>query len=260
MKHYTTIQDKLNFETYNSKEAVNDYDFAISEGLQAPEEYILIFLKDKIVGKKILDIGIGAGRTTHFFANLELDYTGIDYSPAMIENAKKRFPNVKKLFTCDARNMELFQNESFDFVFFSFNGIDSVNHSDRILILKEIKRVLKPDSYFAFSSHNKLYYKKKFKFIYPRKNPRFFFKNLQGLTRFLNNKRKEIHTSDYSIVNDSGQNYKLLTYYITMDKQIEQLKNLDFSDDFFCVNRSGKLILTQENSKDSIWIYYCVKK
>ena len=43
--------------------------------------------------------------------------------------------------------------EQFAAVFFSYNGIDSVNQRDRNVILKEIRRVLRDDGVFVFSSH-----------------------------------------------------------------------------------------------------------
>jgi len=52
----------------------------------------------------------------------------------------------------------------------------------------------------------------------------------------------------------------LLTYYITMEKQIQQLVELGFNSKILCVNRSGELIVNNEMSKKSVWIYYCVQK
>jgi ubiquinone/menaquinone biosynthesis C-methylase UbiE len=54
----------------------------------------------------------------------------------------------------DARSMIQFADNSFDFILFSFNGIDCVPHSDRLQILQEICRVGKPGCHFFFSSHN----------------------------------------------------------------------------------------------------------
>jgi ubiquinone/menaquinone biosynthesis C-methylase UbiE len=50
--------------------------------------------------------------------------------------------------------MPAFENETFDFVMFSFNGLDYLSHSDRLLALGEIRRVLKPAGLLLFSSHN----------------------------------------------------------------------------------------------------------
>ena len=47
--------------------------------------------------KKIIDIGCGPGNSTQILAQKwpEADIIGVDISPAMIEKAKKSFPNQK---------------------------------------------------------------------------------------------------------------------------------------------------------------------
>ena len=51
--------------------------------------------------------------------------------------------------------MNEFKDEEFDYIIFSFNGLDSINHEDRLKGLREIYRVLKQDCLFVFSSHNR---------------------------------------------------------------------------------------------------------
>ncbi len=50
--------------------------------------------------------------------------------------------------------MDGLKDNSFDFVLFSFNGMDSFSHKDRIAALGEIRRVLRNDGIFYFLSHN----------------------------------------------------------------------------------------------------------
>lgn len=50
----------------------------------------------------------------------------------------------------DARDLSTFSDQSFDLVWFSFNGIDYVNHIDRLTILQEIYRVTKPGAILYF--------------------------------------------------------------------------------------------------------------
>ncbi|ELP52058.1 methyltransferase type 11 domain protein [Microcystis aeruginosa TAIHU98] len=54
----------------------------------------------------------------------------------------------------DARNLEQFADNYFDFILFSFNDIDYISHADRFLVLEEISRIGKAGGYFCFSSHN----------------------------------------------------------------------------------------------------------
>ena len=113
---------------YESKDFVGHY---ISElELQPPEAEILQELRNELPNLKMLDIGVGAGRTTQHFAGLAKEYIGIDYSSTMIEACRKKFPQYR-LEVADARNLSIFDDAYFDFILFSFNGIDAVEHEDR---------------------------------------------------------------------------------------------------------------------------------
>ena len=100
----------------------------------------------------ILDIGVGGGRTVPLLAPRALSYVGIDFVPALVEAARTRFPTTD-IRVGDARKLE-FADEQFDLVFFSINGLDSIGHGDRAKALAEIRRVLRPDGEFVFSTHN----------------------------------------------------------------------------------------------------------
>jgi ubiquinone/menaquinone biosynthesis C-methylase UbiE len=90
--------------------------------------------------KRVLDLGVGGGRTTHSLAPHASLYIGIDYSRAMIEICQDRFPH-HQFEPGDARDLSRFPAGWFDFVLFSYNGIDFVDHADRLQVLKEIARV-----------------------------------------------------------------------------------------------------------------------
>ena len=140
----------MNRKKYESKNVVSSY---IKMTLQNPEVMILVEHRESIVGKHILDIGCGSGRTTAILKNLSSGYIGIDYSVTMIESCRERFNDVS-FAVSDVRKMSEFRDEEFDFIMFSFNGLDSINHDDRLKGLREIRRVLKQNGLFVFSSHN----------------------------------------------------------------------------------------------------------
>ncbi len=81
-----------NEETYEKANVVAG--FQKSE-LQPPEKTILEMMQDKLGNMKMLDIGVGAGRTTVHFAPLVQEYVGIDYSENMIKACKSSFPNKR---------------------------------------------------------------------------------------------------------------------------------------------------------------------
>jgi ubiquinone/menaquinone biosynthesis C-methylase UbiE len=58
--------------------------------LQSLEKAILDTLKDQLPQMKMLDIGVGGGRTTLHFAQAAEEYWAIDYSDEMIAACRKK--------------------------------------------------------------------------------------------------------------------------------------------------------------------------
>ncbi len=101
----------------------------------------------------VLDIGCGCGRTTVAFNQRGFNVTGVDISENMIREAKRLSPDIDYRIM-DACKLE-FDDSTFDFVFFSFNGIDEIfPYEKRIDVYKEVFRVLRPGGIFIFSCHN----------------------------------------------------------------------------------------------------------
>lgn len=122
----------------------DDYDknavsFAISRDKMWPE---LKFLFDSAKGnEKVLDVGCGSGRFFNYLK--DTDYTGIDFSKNLINEAKKRFPN-EKFIVGDALSLP-FKDNSFDKVY-SIAVLHQIPKEEyRFKALNEIKRVLKKD-------------------------------------------------------------------------------------------------------------------
>ncbi len=134
----------------------------------------------------------------------------------------------------DARDLSLLKNGTFDFILFTCNGIDYVNHEDRMKMLSEIHRVAKGGGYFSFSTHNLNYGQHIFNFRFSR-HPLMLLEELQRilLSRWFNRtiykqlRRKE---GKYLIINDGALGFALQTYFIAPDEQIRQLLNVGFKD------------------------------
>lgn len=137
---------------YNHEKISKDY--ARRDYLDKAEQQIIEELKNVLPKLNMLDMGVGGGRTTGYFLALVNSYIGADYAPNMIAECKKKFKNKKVFEVLDVRNMSKFSDNMFDFILFSYNGIDSFGLKDRETALKEIKRVLKNGGYYSFSSHN----------------------------------------------------------------------------------------------------------
>jgi SAM-dependent methyltransferase len=102
----------------------------------------------------VLDIGVGAGRTTGLLARRVRRYVGIDYSAEMVDRCRRRFPSMD-IRRADARDLSAFTDGEFAAVLFSYNGIDYLYpDAARHQCLTEIQRVLAPGGKFVFSCHN----------------------------------------------------------------------------------------------------------
>jgi trans-aconitate methyltransferase len=82
---------EANLAICRDSRVVDDCRRAISWGLTVPEKYCLD-LVPLSRRRSIVDIGIGAGRTTGPLSEMFEQYVGIDYSPEMIQAAKSGFP------------------------------------------------------------------------------------------------------------------------------------------------------------------------
>jgi len=132
-------------------------DFTKEVGLWESEKYV--FQKYLKTTDQILDLGCGTGRTT--FPLYQLGYEniiGVDLTPEMINEANalnQHFKTDIDFSVGDAMDLK-FEEDVFDSVIFSFNGIMSIpKHENRMKAFKDIGRVLKQNGNFIFTTHDR---------------------------------------------------------------------------------------------------------
>jgi len=108
---------------------------------------------------RILDLGCGAGRTTIGLYKLGYHLVeGLDLSEAMIVQARRISKELNYNITFrvgDAACLD-YEDGTFGAAVFSFNGIMQIpGRKNRIKVLKEINRILKPEGYFFFTTHDR---------------------------------------------------------------------------------------------------------
>ena len=249
--------DLINRTVYENKDVVATY--RLAHDLQEAEKAILHVLKDQLQDFSMLDIGVGAGRTTVHFLPLVKKYVGIDYSVNMIKACQERFGNsaLQRSFqVCDVRFMSLFEDHSFDFVLFSFNGVDYMDHVGRIKAFEEIRRVGRPRGTFCFSTHNFYYLENMLKVGFC-KNPINFFRLIKRqihVKAVLNNAE-----TTHVILNDGGEDFRVQTYYIKPSAQMSILNGVGFRDiRVFCETNGNEIknTSTLDQLKENRWFYY----
>jgi SAM-dependent methyltransferase len=252
------IVDEINRRAYTSKPLLSWYQN--QDAIQPAENAILKKISPEIKNKRLLDIGIGGGRTTNFLLPLSKDYVGIDYAPDLIEAAQRKYPEAEILCR-DARDLTSFESATFDFALASHNGLDYMGHEDRIKVLAEISRILKPAGLFMFSTHNRDHrYFDQLPWQQRLSLDLNYLKNcahsLFYLPKHLSLKRHAVHRDEYAVINDNAHGYSLLTYYISIEKQVAQLQSIGFGE-AEAYDAEGKV---RESDTTSPWMYYLTRK
>jgi SAM-dependent methyltransferase len=213
---------------------------------------------------KMLDLGIGGGRSTIHFAPLVEAYVGTDFSPTMVEACVSRLAgsavmkNVSALQVADVRDLPESWLGQFDFVFFSFNGIDEVGHEDRLLALRQIRRVLKDDGVFFFSSHNLNSVDRLFAFERRRRPDRVARSAFRWvMLRSVNPRLRTLRTlRSWPLLHDYHFDYSKTTYYVHPEEQAKQLDRAGFSHPRVFVGATEYDRRTLDETPTDTWLYY----
>lgn len=247
----------INIKTFNNPKESFEYDVDNIDYLQKSEKIILCAIMPYINNRSILDIAIGGGRTTKHLLKISDNYIGTELAPNLLQKAKKKFPDIN-IIKNDYRDLSQFNTSQFNFIFLSYNGLDYVNHQERLLVLREIKRILKPHGYFVFSSHTQRQKMAPFRFKFKRNLIKMVKHNTVSLRNYLRLKNYQEFHYHYSYTNNSGHRYGLLTYGISCSNQITQLREIGFHNFIYCIDNYGNVLKNDKHSDNCSWIYYCV--
>ncbi len=136
----------------------------------------------------ILDLACGYGRVSLPLAKAGyVAITGIDFSPNLIREARKRARALKVKIIFDVGTMTSlpYENESFDRVFCLWNSFNLLmKRHDQLKALKEVRRVLKSrgKAFFVLYDGDNLDIQKKIKDGSMKREAPFLESTLQGIT------------------------------------------------------------------------------
>jgi SAM-dependent methyltransferase len=233
--------------------------------LTPPERVFLDRIGTRWGSLDMLDIGVGAGRTAYTFGAICRRYVGIDYVPRMVELSRER---VAESGRCrfdigDARDLSKFRDGEFDVVLFSFNGIDTLEHDDRIRVLQEARRVLRPGGTFFFSAHSLNVFP--FRLTWPEVSWRHPFRVVRfyggAIKRWMRlrlaNRAVDpaaVRKRGWTMLVDDAHDFEMAIYYATPDEQLRQLRAAGFTVEAV-LDLSGRPLADPAASRDH-WLHY----
>lgn len=233
------------------------------EGLDAQEIVTLLKYQSHVVGRDVLDIGVGSGRTAKVLAVLARCYVAIDYSPLVVAEARRAMPHLQ-VHLEDMRDLQRWGDGTLDFVFGPNNVIDAVSHEDRLKTLAEARRVLRAGGLLVFSSHNRCYF-------HAQAGPRLRLSRnpltlVLQVVRYLRTLRLHLRMrpmrrfeEDYALLDDCGPDHALLHYYVDRTAQERQLRSAGF-DLVEVLDRDGATVPVGEMAPDSSALMYVARK
>ena len=267
------MRDRLGTNRYYGDPAVVEY-YGRLDGLLPGEQALLTKLKPDLSRFRMLDVGVGAGRTTPYFAPFVREYAGADISPRMIDLCRSRFADRgwkhARWVVADVQNMTEFDDDCFDFVLFSFNGLDSVGgHEERRSALLEVRRVSAQGGVFALSSHNLrsvsewLSFRVKVGDVLrsPRRTRSVIGLPLDLLRvatlRAANPRLSELAASNRAILTDTRhRTRRVRNYYIRPDEQLRELQSAGFHNPRVLTSSGEELRGDAVGDVGERWVHY----
>ena len=229
-----------------------------------PPEVMLLVRHRPLFERRVLELGVGAGRVSGYLVDLAQSFLGIDISPRMVEYCRARYP-AGTFEVRDLRHLDSFEAGSFDLVFAGYNLLDVLDDAERRRTLRELNRILASDGVLAMSTHNRAAIPS----IPPpghidraRDPLRTAYRAVVAALSIYNHRRLarlERDEERYAIVNDPAHGYRLLHYYIDRDEQERQLSEEDF-ELLECLDEDGHVVPAGEPAASSSELHYLARR
>ena len=236
-----------------------------NEPLSPPEVMIFMRHREAFENGRVLDLGVGSGRTTRYLAPFCADYLGTDLSPQMLAHARRNHSQVR-FREADLRALADLREPEFDFILIAYNTIDVLDHDDRLAFLSEVRRCLNPNGLFVFSTHNRSWRLCGQAPKLPALNsvsglPRYLYNSARTMRAYLNH-RQLAHLQraekEYAVVTGS-YNRTGLVYCIDREAQVRQLRKSGF-EPVGIYDIEGRLLDDTDIAADSYNLHFVCKR
>jgi SAM-dependent methyltransferase len=233
------------------------------EPIQIAEMMIALKYSADFFGKRVLDLGVGTGRTTRLLLPFCAEYVGIDLSDVMLKVARRQFPTAQ-LSVLDIREIGTFGPSRFDFVLGPHCILDAVSHSERVKMLADLHTIVAPGGLLVFSSHNRRYRRAglgpQFEFS---RNPvtqlGLAFEFVGNIFRRQRTKQFQVFEKEYAIINDRGCKWRSLHYYIDRATEQRQLAQAGF-DLLSVYDEPGRVLGPNDDDSANAMLYYVARR
>ncbi|MCX5848711.1 MAG: class I SAM-dependent methyltransferase [Deltaproteobacteria bacterium] len=115
------------------------------------EGAIKSFIKEIKPGEKVLDFGCGTGRILEYDLFLNADYYGVDISPEMIKNARRKWENRPHVnFYCYNGISLPFKHKTFNYIITTWVFQHIVEDNKLKELIAELAKLLRPNGALLF--------------------------------------------------------------------------------------------------------------
>jgi SAM-dependent methyltransferase len=230
--------------------------------LRPVEVLLLIRYRDDLSGR-VLELGCGAGRITGYLVQIAQEAYGLDLSPRMVAECRRRYPTGTFLES-DLRDLSTFESGSLDAVVAGYNVLDVLDDAERHGALREVARVLRTGGLLIMSSHNRGYLPEVRRPTQLRtSDPLRFAVDLIRAPRAVVRHRRlvalERYERDYAIVSDGAHRYSLVHYFITPEAQFRQLEQEGFQP-LSCSDLDGRTLEPGETAPSTSELHYVARR
>lgn len=226
-----------------------------------PVEVMLLQSYEQFRGR-VIELGCGTGRVTGHLVAGGAEVDAVDVSAPMLAEARRRHPRAT-FHLLDMRGIGSFAEASFDAVIATCNVLDVLDDDDRRAVLRDVRRLLRPDGILVFSSHNRGHITRlREPWQLPLRSPPRLVNGLIRLPFRLRNRRRlqpfVVHGDDYEILNDAAHDWRLLQYYIAPAAQRRQLADCGF-ELLASLTLDGAPVSDGEDAAEHVELHYVAR-